>query len=134
MTIHIAAAAFVRSGRVLLGHRRPDREAYPSCWDLIGGHVEPGEDPVAALRRECREEIGVVIEVFAPFDVGASDPALTMHSFLVTRWHGEPSNTAPDEHDDLRWFTADEIGDLVLTAESSRIPLQRAARGVESGW
>lgn len=30
-----------------------------------GGHVEPNEDPVTALRRELREEVGLEIEIIA---------------------------------------------------------------------
>lgn len=105
----IATAALVRDGRVLLAHRHPLRRWYPDCWDLVGGHVEPGEPPLDAVARECVEELGVVIHDPIPIPVVFNDPALDMHAFLVTRWQGEPVNTAPAEHDDLRWFTAAEL-------------------------
>lgn len=55
----VAAAALVSEGRLLLAHRNPRRRWYPDCWDLVGGHLEPGECPVDTVRRECLEEIGV---------------------------------------------------------------------------
>lgn len=117
----IAAAALVRDGRLLLGHRHPARRNYPDCWDLIGGHVEPGETPVAAVRRECLEEIGVRVENPRPMQLTINDSDLVMHAFLVTEWAGEPTNLAPDEHDDLRWFAAEEIPGLVL-ADDAALP------------
>ncbi|WP_018155836.1 NUDIX domain-containing protein [Demetria terragena] len=110
----IAAAVLIRDGRILLGHRHPDRDNYPNCWDLIGGHVEAGESVEDALRRECLEEIGVEIRALETLPLENSDPALDLHAFVVTDWSGEPTNQEPDEHDDLRWFRREELDALVL--------------------
>lgn len=112
--IPIAAAALVRDGRVLLAHRHPARRWYPDCWDLVGGHIEPGESPVHAVTRECREELGVDIHDPRPVAMTVSDPTLEMHAFLVTRWDGEPVNAAPEEHDDLGWFRPGDLAGLTL--------------------
>ena len=114
MTVEIAMAALVRDGKLLLGHRHPARRWYPDCWDLIGGHIEVGESPEQAVRRECREEIAVEVSDIHPLDIGLSDPALVAHAFLVTAWVGQPVNAAPDEHDALRWFSAGDLSNLQL--------------------
>ncbi|KRF15540.1 acetyltransferase [Nocardioides sp. Soil797] len=112
--IPIAAAALVRDGAILLGHRHPERRWYPNCWDLVGGHIEPGERPEQAVVRECFEELGIHVHDPRPVPTTVSDPTLEMHVFIVTSWDGEPANTAPDEHDDLRWFRIDEVAELEL--------------------
>ena len=116
MPDEIALAALVRDGRILLAHRHPQRRWYPDCWDLIGGHVEPGESPVEAVRRECREEIDVEVsgERSVDVDVDVIDPDLVPHVFLVTTWIGQPVNAALDEHDALAWFGVDDLADLPL--------------------
>jgi len=38
----------------------------PEHWVIPKGHIEPGETPEAAARREIREEAGVVAEIVAP--------------------------------------------------------------------
>ncbi|MFD7155235.1 NUDIX domain-containing protein [Kribbella sp. NPDC059898] len=126
--IRIAVAALVRDGLVLLVHRHPERQVYPDCWDLVGGHVEPGESPAEAVRRECLEELGVGIHVPLPVAYKVADPKLDMRAFLVTRWDGEPVNAAPDEHDDLCWFRPDQLTTLNLAHPASLSSIRNAIR------
>jgi len=112
--IQIATAVLVREGLVLLAHRTPLRAAYPDCWSFVGGHVEPGESPDQAVRRECLEEVGVQIHDPLPIPMTVDSPALDMRGFLVTRWEGEPVIAEPEEHDDLRWFRPGDLADLNL--------------------
>ena len=110
--IPIAVAALVRDGLVLMVHRHPCRQWYPDCWDLVGGHVEDRELPREAVIRECFEELGVHVHDPVPITMTATDLTLEVHAFLVTQWDGEPVNSAPDEHDDLRWFSPSELAGL----------------------
>ena len=112
--IPIALALLVRDGTALLAHRDPSRRWYPDCWDLVGGHVEPGELPHEAVTRECLEELGVHVHEPRPIPMPVPDPTLDVHAFLVTRWEGEPFNAAPREHDELRWCRPGELRGLKL--------------------
>ncbi|MEQ7011189.1 NUDIX domain-containing protein [Actinopolymorpha sp. B17G11] len=114
MLDEIALAALVSEGRLLLAHRHPQRRWYPDCWDLVGGHLEPGETPEQAVRRECREEIAVDVSELRRVDVDLADTNLRPHAFLVTRWTGRPVNVAPEEHDALGWFKIDDLASLRL--------------------
>ena len=51
-----AVSAVIRDaqGRILLAQSHGDEQ-----WALIGGGLEPGEEPIAAIAREIREELGV---------------------------------------------------------------------------
>ena len=49
-------------GRVLLQERDEHPVIDPEKWGLPGGHVEQGEEPVAAAYRELEEETGVRLE------------------------------------------------------------------------
>lgn len=122
----IAIGLLVRNGRALLAHRHPDRRWYPDCWDLVGGHVEAGETPEHALRRECLEEIGVVVNAVRPMPIAIPDPSLDAHAFVVTGWTGKPTNLATDEHDDLEWFAPGQLATLDLAHPTLLRPIREA--------
>lgn len=110
----VAAGLLVREGRGLLMHRAPGRRWYPDCWDLPGGHVEVGESPPQALRRELHEELAVTGFVTgAPFaQVRGAD--FRMDVWIVDRWDGEPTNADPAEHDAFAWLNDLEMAALRL--------------------
>lgn len=51
-----------REGRYLIRRRRPG-QVMAGVWEFPGGKCEPGESPESAAGRECREEVGLVVEV-----------------------------------------------------------------------
>jgi 8-oxo-dGTP pyrophosphatase MutT (NUDIX family) len=113
----VVLGALVRDGRVLLGHRSPDKRAYPGVWDLPGGVVEAGESELGALSRELDEELGVQIAAGSVSRLcrltarPAQDP-VRLSAWLVLDWQGTPANLAPEEHDDLGWFGREELPPL----------------------
>jgi 8-oxo-dGTP diphosphatase len=58
----VVAAVIERHGRILIGQRRAGQQ-HPLKWEFPGGKVEPGEDPVDAVRRELEEELGIQAQV-----------------------------------------------------------------------
>jgi 8-oxo-dGTP diphosphatase len=129
MPHEIAAALIVRSGRVLLGRRSPDRAFFPDVWDLFGGHVEPGEEHEQTLFREVQEELGITptrwlfVETVTqplPANTESQEPpdVLIAHLYLVTAWTGTPVNRQPEEHSEIRWFSLQEAVELELADPS----------------
>jgi ADP-ribose pyrophosphatase YjhB (NUDIX family) len=116
-----ATSAFVRdeNRRVLLARRAYEPDA--GKWDVPGGFLEEGEDPVAGLRRELREEAGVEVEVgdfVGVFVDGYGEPP-DEKSVLNLVWEvriveGEP--TPNDDVSELRWFPKDALPEDVEVA------------------
>lgn len=89
--------------RTLLAARRTEPPRLAGGWELPGGKVEPGEEPLAALHRELAEELGIGVEVGAELlgpDAGAwpLPPEHRMRVWLVRVVEGVP---APIEDHDL---------------------------------
>lgn len=98
-------AALVREGDKFLIGQRPEGKARAGMWEFIGGKTEPNETNEEALIRECREEIGVTVEVGTLFmDVLHDYPDLFVHLFV---YNAKITEGAPQrlEHQDFRWIT-----------------------------
>lgn len=110
----------VKSDRVLLCHRHPNRRWYPNVWDVPGGHIEDDESPAEAVVRELREELGVTIRLnsVTPFRIYDPAPDLTVHAWVVTEWSGDIMNFAPDEHDEIAWFKRAELIGIELADDA----------------
>ncbi|MDA0797345.1 MAG: NUDIX domain-containing protein [Chloroflexi bacterium] len=106
--VECVVAVLVDHGAVLLGKRHPARESYPGVWDIIGGHVESGEGLERALEREVREELGVDALEYTYIET-VRGPNIAYHAYRIARWDGTPTNTALDEHTEIRWYGADEL-------------------------
>ncbi|SED43111.1 hypothetical protein SAMN05216483_3825 [Streptomyces sp. 2131.1] len=54
----VGAVILDGQGRAFAQKRGPRQRLFPGCWDIVGGHVEPGETLLTALAREVGEETG----------------------------------------------------------------------------
>ncbi len=127
--VQVVGAALVDAGRVLVAQRSGG--PYDGCWEFPGGKVEPGESQLAALVRECAEELGVVVEpgLFlgeVPLDGvvgGGPRGASTMRVWAARIVSGEVAAT---EHAELRWVTAAELDDVdFIAADRPLLPAVR---------
>jgi 8-oxo-dGTP diphosphatase len=96
------------AGEVLF-EQRQNTGYEDGAWHLPSGHLEAGESVVAALIRESREEIGVIIDEqeveFCHVMHNSSGGGRAAFFFAVHRWIGEPTNLEPDKCSGLDWFS-----------------------------
>ncbi len=105
----VVGAAIIREWRVLAA-RRTMPLAAAGRWEFPGGKVEPDESPAQALVREVAEELGVTVTVtrwLAGEAAIGTDHVLTVAVAQLVE--GEPT---PTEHDEVRWLSADQLGDV----------------------
>lgn len=129
-----AAGILYRVGnKVLLLKRSAESRDYPGHWGLPGGHIEQGEVPEQAARRESLEEIGYTAQ-------GDIKP-VGVHDGFLTFSH-QCDHFAPvldGEHTGYAWAGVDDLptpthpGVLALLADSSAMD-ESARRFNEYGW
>lgn len=125
--IEVAAAMIRADGRVLVC-RRPLDKAQGGKWEFPGGKLEAGESGEAALIRECREELGVTLEVGAALaDVAQEYPEKSVHLTLYEAWiaEGEPQRL---EHSEMRWVWPEQFGEFDWCAADARLIWQLKER------
>ena len=90
--IPVSAAVIERDG-MILAYRRPASKARPLMYEFPGGKREEGETDEAALIRECREELGVELNIMGLYTVLTHEyPEITVRLsfFLSEIAEGEP--------------------------------------------
>jgi 8-oxo-dGTP diphosphatase len=125
----VVAAAIVADGRVLVAQRDHPPEL-AGRWEFPGGRVRPGESATDALMRECREELGIQVQVgprvgravpilggtgpnvipgtTGPGTTGSGIESSELWLFACTTDHA----SFAFDHAELRWLTAGELDDL----------------------
>jgi 8-oxo-dGTP pyrophosphatase MutT (NUDIX family) len=127
---HVTASGIVvgRRGTVLHLHKRL------GIWMQPGGHIDPGEAPATAARREATEELGLGVEhppggpLLIHIDV---HEAALGHTHLDLRYllfgsDGDPQ-PPPGESPEARWCDWDEALAMADAALVGALPLARAA-------
>ncbi|HEX2493489.1 MAG TPA: (deoxy)nucleoside triphosphate pyrophosphohydrolase [Steroidobacter sp.] len=124
----VAGALFDARGRVLIAQRPPGKHM-EGGWEFPGGKLDPGEEPLAGLKRELREELGVEVHDAEPliaFEHAYADRRVLLELWLVTRFTGE---ARPLERQPLRWVDLEMLDHIgLLEADAPMAPALREAR------
>ncbi|MGA5198381.1 NUDIX hydrolase [Streptomyces exfoliatus] len=112
----VSAVVFDDEGRVLLGRRADNGR-----WSIVGGIVEPGEQPADCAVREVYEETAVRCEVerivlvetlSKPVVYPNGDECQFMDVTFRCRAVGGEARVNDDESTDVRWFDVDDLPEM----------------------
>ena len=124
--MHVLAGVMLDSvGRVLLA-QRPTGKHLAGLWEFPGGKLESGESPLAALARECREELGIELQhaeplIRVPWQYG--ERSLLLDAWQIQQWRNTPQS---QEGQALQWQRPARV-DPAMLAPADR-PILQALR------
>ena len=104
-TVTAGAIIFNQAGEILI---LKHRFRTGSGWGLPGGFLERGEQPIDALRRELREELGLEIEDVEIFTARSFRKPKQVEVLFRGRADG-PVKTRTMEVERAEWFSLDAL-------------------------
>ncbi len=108
-TIQVVAAILKDAqGRVLI-NQRPAGKPWAGYWEFPGGKIEAGETPLAALKRELHEELGLTVheaESWIHLSHDYPEYRVELDVWRVQHCSGE---VQAREHQSLAWVKPDEL-------------------------
>jgi 8-oxo-dGTP pyrophosphatase MutT (NUDIX family) len=139
----ITACAFLHHNfdgieKVFLPRRADTKRFLPGVYELPGGHIEYGEDLVAGLKREIREEFGMRIAVGDPFFAftylneikGSHSVEIIYFARFVDPI--EQIRLNPEDHSTFGWFGEGELGQVTNAVKGDDdAEIQAIRRGFE---
>jgi 8-oxo-dGTP diphosphatase len=109
MSTKVVAGLIYRDERLLVCQRRGDG-AFPLKWEFPGGKVERGEEDLAALRRELREELAIEVRqatFLLQHDHSYKDgPTVSLRFYQVSEFDGQPQNLVFEQ---ISWLELSEL-------------------------
>lgn len=106
-------AFFIKDDTVLLLERK-NTGFWDGHFSVPAGHVDGGETIEEAIKREIKEEAGIVIaQQLTPAHVMHRSVSKTEeridYFFGITEWKGEPQNCEPTKCAQLKWVALSNL-------------------------
>ena len=123
--VGVGALIFNERGQILLMKRGPKSRNLIGYWNVPGGVLEFGEDPLDAVKREVKEEIDVEINITdelgaSSFSLRADQQHWVSFAYACKITKGSLKIMEPEKIDDLQWFDLDKIP----TPHSPSLPMK----------
>ncbi len=113
----VTACAFIHHNfdgveRVFVAKRADTKTFMPGVYELPGGHIESGEDPIDGLKREILEELGmhiVVADQFDEFSYTTDTPVIEKIYFATFEEPIENVKINRLDHASFLWIAENEL-------------------------
>jgi len=102
--------------KILVTKRSSTADFLPGIYEIPGGHVEPGEELIAGLKREIKEELNIEITVgdlISAFTFIHKDSHTIEVVYLASSDNTNNIELQVEEIDSYVWITENDIKSLI---------------------
>ena len=120
----VVVAVLHRDGKIFVAKRADSKIVMPGKFELVGGHVEPGEALEVALVREVEEEVGLRIvpgKICCAFTYKSEDIFKVEICYLAAVPEGQEPNLNPEDHSDGLWVARGEYEEIESDNEETLV-------------
>lgn len=113
--LHVAVGLIIDGAKVFVT-RRSANSHQGGKWEFPGGKVEAGEDTLAALKRELKEELDIEVQTAVPYfpvHYAYPDRKVFLDVWRITEYRGIPHG---HEGQEARWVTLADLQQLEFPA------------------
>jgi mutator protein MutT len=132
---HIVVNIWIKndSNKIILTKRDP-KKPWPNKWECTGGSVIAGEDSISGAKREVKEEIGIDVKNINFFERIIRDEYPDFMDIYLCNENINIEDTIlqKGEVTDIKWFTKEEIKEMVKTGEIAE-PLKYIVDYINNG-
>jgi 8-oxo-dGTP diphosphatase len=120
-------------GRIFFQMRSATRKLFPNTWDIVGGHLEEGETPEQAMRREVTEETGwtvrTILATVGEMAYTGDDGIDRVETDFLVLVDGDLTRPRLEEgkHTEFRWLSPGELDVLDINEPVDGGMLRRLA-------
>lgn len=109
-TLYVVGAIVVQNGRILAVKRGASKNAEVAYkYEFVGGKIEEGESPEAALKREALEEMDYSIEIVDPFMRSVYEYKDVIVDLMTFICKPLSQSFVLNEHVDSKWLLPEEL-------------------------
>lgn len=136
-TNFVAVAILHRDNKIFVAKRADHKPSLPGVFELIGGHIELGEQPIDAVKRELVEEVGLdldkskfhIFEAFVYKSTTSSEPKIEI-CYLVELTDDIEPKINPDDHSEARWIDSTEL-DILEDGDEEKEVIRKAFEAIQ---
>ncbi len=117
--VHVAGIC-IKEDKVLIVKRSSSRRLYPNFWECGGGQVEVGENFEEAVKRQLKEELGVIVEpikILKVYEISIPDseqkkiPGIKFFCEIIG-FINERKPQITKEHSEWRWQPINQLEEI----------------------